>query len=77
MRKTVLALFILLMVLPASARKKPRYPFVRSDLNVLQTPSGESPELQHFSANWTPCSLPAEAMSVSSTWAAHMFRAAP
>ena len=48
MRKTVLALFILLMVLPASARKKPRYPFVRSDLNVLQTPSGESPELQHF-----------------------------
>jgi lysophospholipase L1-like esterase len=36
------------MVLPASARKKPRYPFVRSDLNVLQTPSGESPELQHF-----------------------------
>ena len=48
MRKTVLALLILLMVLPASARKKPRYPFVRSDLNVLQTPSGESPELQHF-----------------------------
>lgn len=48
MRKTVLALLILLMVLPASARRKPRYPFVRSDLNVLQTPSGESPELQHF-----------------------------
>ncbi len=48
MRKTVLALLLLLMVLPAMARRKPRYPFVRSDLNVLQTPSGESPELQHF-----------------------------
>lgn len=48
MRKTVLALLILLMVLPAPARRQPRYPFIRPDLNVLQTPSGESPELQHF-----------------------------
>lgn len=48
MRKTVLALLILLMVLPASARRQPRYPFIRPDLNVLQTPGGESPELQHF-----------------------------
>ena len=48
MRKTVFALLLLLMVLPAPARRKPRYPFVRSDLNVLQTPSGESPELQLF-----------------------------
>ena len=48
MKKTVLALLLLLMVLPAPARRKPRYPFVRSDLNVLQTPGGESPELQQF-----------------------------
>ena len=48
MRKAVLALFLLLMVLPAPARRKPRYPFVRTDLNVVQTPGGESPELQHF-----------------------------
>ena len=48
MRKTVFVLLLLLMVLPAPARRKPRYPFVRADLNVLQTPGGESPELQHF-----------------------------
>ena len=48
MRKTVLALLLLLMVWPAPARRQPRYPFIRPDLNVLQTPSGESPELQHF-----------------------------
>lgn len=48
MRKTVLALLLLLMVLPAPARRQPRYPFIRPDLNVLQTPGGESPELQHF-----------------------------
>ena len=48
MRKTVLALLLLLMVWPAPARRQPRYPFIRPDLNVLQTPGGESPELQHF-----------------------------
>lgn len=48
MRKTVFLLLLMLMVLPAPARRKPRYPFVRSDLNVVQTPSGQSPELQHF-----------------------------
>ena len=48
MRKTVLALFLLISVLPVSARRQPRYPFIRTDLNVVQTPGGESPELQHF-----------------------------
>jgi lysophospholipase L1-like esterase len=48
MRKTVLAILLLLMVLPATARRKPRYPFIRADLNVVQIPSGESPDLQYF-----------------------------
>ena len=48
MRKLVLAVLLTFLLLPASARRQPRYPFVRTDLNQLQTPGGEAPELYHF-----------------------------
>lgn len=48
MRKLVPVLLLILLAMPAPARRQPRYPFVRTDLNQLQTPGGEAPELQHF-----------------------------
>lgn len=48
MRKVILPLLLLLLVLPVSARRYPRYPFVRPELNTLQTPGGKAPELYHF-----------------------------
>ncbi len=48
MRKAALSFLLLLALLPAGARRQPRYPFVRTDLNYLQMPGGSAPEFDHF-----------------------------
>lgn len=48
MRKAALSFLLLLALLPAGARRQPRYPFVRTDLNYLQLPGGSAPEFDLF-----------------------------
>lgn len=48
MRKAVLTVLFLLLLLPSQARRQPRYPFVRTDLNYLQMPAGSAPDFQLF-----------------------------
>ena len=48
MKRLLTSLLILLTVLPASALRVPHYPFVRSDLNVLEMPAGASPSYDIF-----------------------------
>lgn len=48
MRKAALSFLLLLALLPAGARRQPRYPFVRTDLNNLQLPGGSAPEFDLF-----------------------------
>lgn len=48
MRKLALTFLLLLLLLPAGARRQPRYPFVRTDLNNLQLPGGSAPEFDLF-----------------------------
>ena len=45
MKRALLAILLLLTVLPLEGRRLPRYPFIRTDKNVLQ---GESPDFQRF-----------------------------
>ena len=63
MKRALLAILLLLTLLPLEGRRLPRYPFIRTDKNVLQ---GESPDFQ-LVASWTRCYSPVVAMSVSST----------
>ena len=48
MRKGILTAVLLLLLLPSEARRQPRYPFVRTDLNYLQKPGETAPEFYHF-----------------------------
>jgi len=48
MKKVVVLAVVLLSLLPLQARRLPRYPFVRADLNTLQMPGGKSPEFYQF-----------------------------
>ena len=48
MRKALFCILLLLSVLPAGARRYPRYPFVRTDRNTIQIPGGKAPELYQF-----------------------------
>ena len=48
MRKVLLTILLVLVLLPLEARRRPRYPFVRTDLSYLQMPGGKAPEFYHF-----------------------------
>ena len=48
MKRLLLSCLALLTLLPAPARRVPHYPFVRSDLNVLEMPAGASPSYDIF-----------------------------
>ena len=48
MRRAFTVILLLLCVLPVSARRQPRYPFVRTELNVLQKPGGDAREFDYF-----------------------------
>ena len=48
MKRFVLGVFLLLLLLPADARRYPRYPFIRAEQNHLQMPGGNARELYHF-----------------------------
>lgn len=48
MKRVVVLAVVLLSLLPLQARRLPRYPFVRADLNTLQMPGGKSPEFYQF-----------------------------
>ena len=48
MRKFLLTLALLLLLLPAGARRLPRYPFVRVQQSSLQLPGGKSAGMDHF-----------------------------
>ena len=45
MKRAFVVILLLLTVLPLGARRLPRYPFIRTDKNVLQ---GNSADFQHF-----------------------------
>ena len=46
MKARVLIVFVLLLtIFPSEARRQPRYPFIRTEKNVLQ---GNSPDFEHF-----------------------------
>ena len=45
MKRTLVVILLLLAVLPLGARRLPRYPFIRTDKNVLQ---GSSADFQRF-----------------------------
>lgn len=48
MRRALVVIGLLLSLVPAGARRVPRQPFIRADLNYLQMPAGKSPDYDLF-----------------------------